>query len=332
MATVPDNRPSTASTGSTPSDSDTPFSARTSTSTLRTSQSLTDHPAVTAGTAPSSKRGHDGLTKGGDAGVEVIGGVQVSDDPPTKAQLKKVADAKVYAADGTAISFKSLISAVARDVDEADSVLEESSKARKWNRVLVVFVRHFFCGNCQEYIRSLNQTFEGNAVLSSLDRPAKIVVIGCGAPQLIQGYSEATMFATSSSSPTNSSVLPYRLYADPSQQLYKRLGMVRTLRLGARRPDYLPHASSLWINGFRSIIQGIKSGRDAVNGGDSKQVGGEFLFEFDGDGDNDNEDWNVLWCHRMRNTRDHTEMKQLKTVLESPSSTLLSSASSESSN
>ena len=70
----------------------------------------------------------------------------MSDDPPTKAQLKKVADAKVYAADGTAISFKSLISAVARDVDEADSVLEESSKARKWNRVLVVFVRHFFCG------------------------------------------------------------------------------------------------------------------------------------------------------------------------------------------
>lgn len=146
MATVPDNRPSTASTGSTPSDSDAPFSARTSTSTRRTSQSLADRSAATAGTAPSSKHGHDGQRKGGDARVEVIGGVQVSDDPPTKAQLSKVANAQVYAADGTAISFKSVVSAAARDVDEAGSVVEGTSKARKWNRVLVVFVRHFFCG------------------------------------------------------------------------------------------------------------------------------------------------------------------------------------------
>lgn len=39
-----------------------------------------------------------------------------------------------------------------------------------------------------------------------------------------------------------------------------------------------------------------------LSGGAPRQVGGEFLFE----------GGKVLWCHRMRNTRDHAEIPELK--------------------
>ena len=47
-----------------------------------------------------------------------------------------------------------------------------------------------------------------------------------------------------------------------------------------------------------SFTQGLKSGRNMLSGGDFKQVGGEFLFQ----------DGKVIWCHRMRSTRDHAEV------------------------
>ncbi len=127
---------------------------------------------------------------------------------------------------------------------------------------------------------------------------------------------------TNPSSTTTTQTYPFQVYADPTQQLHKRLGMIRTLRLGDVRPDYMPHRSSLFVNAVRSIVQGIRSGKGATKGGDSKQVGGEFLFEL-GSGDAD-EDWKVLWCHRMKNTRDHTGMTDLRRVLGSSSADLLS--------
>lgn len=39
--------------------------------------------------------------------------------------------------------------------------------------------------------------------------------------------------------------------------------------------------------------------------GDYKQNGGEYLFE----------DGELKWCHRMRTTSDHAEVKELKQVL-----------------
>lgn len=39
--------------------------------------------------------------------------------------------------------------------------------------------------------------------------------------------------------------------------------------------------------------------------GDYKQNGGEFLFQ----------DGELKWCHRMKTTSDHAEVKELKQVL-----------------
>ena len=66
---------------------------------------------------------------GFDPSAEFQGDLAVSDDVPTQETLDKAADLPVLGADGSSHPFKSLYSGegVAR-------------------RVLVVFVRHFFCG------------------------------------------------------------------------------------------------------------------------------------------------------------------------------------------
>jgi hypothetical protein len=78
--------------------------------------------------------------------------------------------------------------------------------------------------------------------------------------------------------------------------------MTRTLELG-KKPGYIH--SNIFITSVQSVVQGLKNGNKALKGGDFKQVGGEFLFE----------DGKPVWVHRMRNTRDHAEVEQLREVL-----------------
>lgn len=71
---------------------------------------------------------------------------------------------------------------------------------------------------------------------------------------------------------------PFPIYADPTRRLYSELGMVRTLALGPR-PAYT--RQHLLKSSVASIVQGLKQVPKglALRGGDSKQIGGEFLFE-----------------------------------------------------
>lgn len=55
----------------------------------------------------------------------------------------------------------------------------------------------------------------------------------------------------------------------------------------------------------KSIWQGISTGREALKGGDFKQVGGEFLFE----------EGQCVTVHRMRNTRDHLEIEDVRALV-----------------
>ena len=57
------------------------------------------------------------------------GNLKVSQKPPTQAELRKVADLPVLNAHAESIPFKSLYTA-----------------EREGRRVLVIFIRHFFCG------------------------------------------------------------------------------------------------------------------------------------------------------------------------------------------
>jgi AhpC/TSA antioxidant enzyme len=102
---------------------------------------------------------------------------------------------------------------------------------------------------------------------------------------------------------TEATQCPFPIYADPSRKLYDQLGMSRTLSLGNKKPDYM--RSSILAGVFKSMIQGVRSGSGVTKGGDIKQVGGEFMFE----------EGKVVWCHRMKNTRDHSEIPELRQVL-----------------
>lgn len=80
--------------------------------------------------------------------------------------------------------------------------------------------------------------------------------------------------------------------------------MTRTLSLGNKSPEYMQ--TSVLVNAVKSVIQELRSGRNILKGGDFYQVGGEFIFEKD----------KVTWCHRMKNTRDHAEIPELRAALE----------------
>ncbi|OAQ61725.1 ahpC/TSA antioxidant enzyme domain-containing protein [Pochonia chlamydosporia 170] len=240
------------------------------------------------------------------------GEVTTNNELPSDETIKKVENYIVLDRDGKSRTFKSLYSG--------------NNVAR---RVLVVFIRHFFCGNCQEYLRTLSESITPDALLQ-LPVSTFIVVVGCGDPALINMYIEATN-------------CPFPLYTDPTRALFDELGMTKTLALGAK-PAYMK--KSLWRSTLDSIGQGLKVLPQGLSlkSGDQRQVGGEFLFEpldivtpittpqdeqpstvgsiedpssggRDRGDDGSVEEKRVTWCHRMKTTRDHAEIPELMEIL-----------------
>ncbi|KAG5923057.1 hypothetical protein E4U42_005056 [Claviceps africana] len=181
-------------------------------------------------------------------------------------------------------------------------------------RTLVIFIRHFYCGNCQEYLRAVAESITPEA-LAAIPLSTSIVVIGCGDPALVDSYAKTTNW-------------PYAIFTDPSGSLFHELGMTKTLALGSK-PAYMRRSmvvSTLLSIGqaLRAVSQGL-----ALSSGDQRQVGGEFLFEpldvampargqldeDDGELVRGAEEKRLTWCHRMRTTRDHAEIPVLRGVL-----------------
>ncbi|KAF2972505.1 hypothetical protein GQX73_g1061 [Xylaria multiplex] len=235
------------------------------------------------------------------------GEVETNNEIPSTQVLKRIEDYTVIDHIGKTHPFKSLYSG--RNV------------AR---RILVIFIRHFFCGNCQEYLRTVASSITPEALLG-LPVSTFIVVVGCGSHKLIDSYVKETG-------------CPFPVYADPTRRLYQELGMVSTLHLG-ERPAYMQNKTVV-----HTVMSGIRQGLKQVTTGlvtkmgDQRQVGGEFLFEpasrtletpisspLPDDDDDDEgqsssgrsavEEKCVTWCHRMRTTRDHAEIPELMEIL-----------------
>ena len=88
----------------------------------------------------------------------------------------------------------------------------------------------------------------------------QIAIIGCGDYAVIESY-------------TKDSGSKFLIYADPTQKVYDMLGMIRTLSLGDKRPEYM----SVGVIGgiIKGIKNGLRAGSKAFRAGDIKQVGGE---------------------------------------------------------
>ncbi|CAI6332867.1 unnamed protein product [Periconia digitata] len=216
--------------------------------------------------------------------LDFVGNVSVTNDVPTTADLTAADKLLVLDAKGQSRPFGEIY----RGTNHADDHSQHGSQMTIAPRQLVIFIRHFFCGNCQEYLREISSSVTPEELLA-LETPTFITVIGCGRPDLIEMYAETTN-------------CPFPIYADPTGKLYDVLGMTRTLDLG-KKPKYIQ--SNILVTSMQSVVQALKTGSNALKGGSFKQVGGEFLFE----------DGECVWVHRMRNTRDHTEMEQLRIKL-----------------
>ncbi|KAH6604571.1 fmhp [Trichoderma cornu-damae] len=240
--------------------------------------------------------------------------------------------------DGELSTTNELPSAEVQKMIDEYIVLDRHGKSRTFKslymgpniarRVLIIFVRHFFCGNCQEYLRALSEAITPDALLR-LPISTFITVVGCGDPALIDMYAKETG-------------CPFPIYTDPTRSLFDALGMVKTLAMGSK-PAYAKKSTSRGI--FDSIVQGLKYVPKglALKSGDHRQVGGEFLFEplhiatpistpqeeqhprFGTPEKPEHgkhkaeeeraEEKKITWCHRMKTTRDHAEVPELMEVL-----------------
>ncbi|WDK23088.1 hypothetical protein CGRA01v4_14379 [Colletotrichum graminicola] len=201
----------------------------------------------------------------------------VTEVPPSSQALAEAAELQVLGRDGQTHPFKNLFGG-----------LKSSS------RVVVMFMRHFFCGACQLYTHDVSTTITPET-LSSHRIPTSVVFIGCGDPELIDDYSQVTNCR-------------FPIYTDPTGKLFDKLGMVRTAAVGNRTI----YSSKRWLSHFFKAVYdalvNLPSGK-TTKAGDGMRVGGEFVFE---EGE---EEKIVTWCHRMRNHRDHTEVADLCRVL-----------------
>jgi len=156
----------------------------------------------------------------------------------------------------------------------------------KDQKTIVIWIRHFHCGMCQDYLSAIVAQVKPEVLSSS---NVKLLVIGCGEWGLIKPYAELLEF-------------PYPIYADPEKKTYSALGM--TLRILDRgpeesKPSYVKHS---FIGGVVSSLgNAFKMGK-FLGAGDIKQLGGEFVL---GPGNT------CSYARRMQNTRDHTEVKEL---------------------
>ncbi|KAI0807773.1 AhpC/TSA antioxidant enzyme-domain-containing protein [Fomes fomentarius] len=185
---------------------------------------------------------------------------------PTPDTLAKAAALNVFDAEGKEVSFATII----RD-----------------QKTIVVFIRHFFCGSCQQYVMQLASVRQ-----EALDEAnTRLVVIGCGEWKMINNYREITDFKGS-------------VYADPSRALYSTFGMVENLGTtpaGQEKRSYL--GRSLFGNILKSLQLGpLKTPQFIGKQGNISQNGGEFIF---GPGET------CTYASRMRHSEDHVEVDEL---------------------
>ncbi|ETW83292.1 hypothetical protein HETIRDRAFT_316732, partial [Heterobasidion irregulare TC 32-1] len=212
---------------------------------------------------------------------------------PARAQLAAAAALPVIAESGVRIPFGDLW---------ADA------------RTVVLFIRHFWCPLCQDYLFSVAREVEYARLRAA---GVRLIIVGCGSYGLIKSYRQIFR-------------MPYPIYTDPSLRLHRALGM--TLRASPSNspstPNFPhippppttahstppsapsfpfsssdPHAKQNYVKhglmgGFAMVVRhALRVGMPVwERGGDAAQLGGEFVL---GPG------LTCMYAHRMRTRRGH---------------------------
>ncbi|WWC67059.1 uncharacterized protein I206_100966 [Kwoniella pini CBS 10737] len=165
----------------------------------------------------------------------------------------------------------------------AGSIKSQEASGSKILKTVVFFIRHFWCGQCQDY------TF---ASLSLLDPVAlekagiRVIIISNGSWKIIKAYKR--LFNC-----------PFPIYVDGPRRLYQLLGMTKMTN------DFGPMFKGRAAYHQRAVpgqlIHGLGNAffrMPLASPGTLTQLGGEFILS---------PGWNCEFAHRMTNTSDHME-------------------------
>jgi hypothetical protein len=225
---------------------------------------------------------------------------------PTHEQLARAASLLVIAESGVRVPFGSLFAK---------------------QRAIVIFIRHFWCPLCQDYMSSVRSFVKPDVLMppSSLSpdggSPTKLVIISNGSHAMISKYRQ--IFRMS-----------FDMYTDPALSVYSTLGMGRSKQdadypicsanmermlkeptvSGKQRKErvvgndgYVKHGL---MGGIVMVaLRALKVGMPVwENGGDAAQLGGEFVF---GPG------LTCSFAHRMQSPQGHAPIQDVvKAALE----------------
>lgn len=187
------------------------------------------------------------------------------------------------------------------------------------HRTIVIFIRHFWCPLCQDYMSSLSSLVKPEMLQSNKDsiQEVQLVVISNGAHAMIGKYRKIFQ-------------LPFNMYTDPSLAIYTALGMGRDKGGHAREHGRRHHGSisdglAMSAHGYTEeqetsgdedyvkhglvggiamvVVRAFKVGMPVwEKGGDIGQLGGEFVF---GPG------LRCSYAHRMQNTKGHAPIRDV---------------------
>lgn len=153
-------------------------------------------------------------------------------------------------------------------------------------RAVVVFVRHFLCYVCKEYVEDLAK------IPKSFLREADVtlIVIGQSSYHHIEPFCKLTGYS-------------HEIYVDPEREIYKRLGMKRGEEISSSSGQS-PHIKSNLLSGSLQSLWRAVTGPLFDFQGDPAQQGGTLIL---GPGNN------IHFVHRDRNRLDH---KPINSVLQ----------------
>ncbi|EIW70889.1 hypothetical protein TREMEDRAFT_18693, partial [Tremella mesenterica DSM 1558] len=182
-------------------------------------------------------------------------------------------------------SMKDLFEASLMDVIDENGERVRFGDLVRGKRTIVVFIRHWYCPLCAQYLNSIISQVSPQALEKA---KVDLVIIGNGSYKMLAGYKKSFR-------------CPFPIYTDPSLTLYRILGLTRqTTSTGpsSSSGDYLVQTP------LQSTAQTLKRATkmSISSPGSFSQIGGEFIF----DGP-----LHVSFAHRMKYTKDHAPIRDV---------------------
>ncbi|WRT63549.1 uncharacterized protein IL334_000454 [Kwoniella shivajii] len=180
-----------------------------------------------------------------------------------------------------------LSEAMEKSASYAGSISTNATSSRKIVKTVVFFIRHFWCGQCQDY------TFASLSLLDpvALERAGiRVIIISNGSWKIIKAYKK--LFNC-----------PFPIYVDGPRRLYQLMGMTKmTNDFG---PMFKGRATYHQRPVPTQLLHGLGNAffrMPLANPGTLTQLGGEFILT---------PGWECEFAHRMTTTSDHMEAPEV---------------------